>query len=573
MALLRRVNRLNWRLRLYTLLGLLIVLSGALAWVLYVSFSGRHMVFPSTPPRSIPHTDVNPYGANFFLAREVEPWKLEKTLQMAADAGIGWVKQHFPWEEIEPRRKGEFLDPATKGDSWAKYDQIVAACEKYGLRIVARLDRPPDWTRQDNTYKERPPDRFEDYGDFVYAFVKRYAGRVNYIQVWNEPNIFPEWGNQPVSPTQYVELLKIAYRRAKEANPNVYVLCAPLAITLGQPHPEAGKWTAMSDLTFLEEMYRAGAAAYFDIYSANAFGMDRPPEDPPDPRVLNFQRVLLQRAIMERYGDGHKAVWFNEYGWNAAPESFPPERLIWGRVSEKQQAEYTLRGIEWARREWPWAGVFMIWYFRQVGNITADRADYYFRMVDVDFTPRLVYSAVQDATRLQQSAGPGLVQETNPSVRMYGRWRPIADVRALHQSYVLSDTPGDSVTLTFRGSAVDLITRRSSAGGIFTILLDGHAVFGPGIVDLYNATPQTQVRIPLLRDALPGEHTLRLTISEERNTVSTGHECAVDAFEILSESPQSWPTLLMAGLTIAWGLNAWLLWRTWCRVRWSILRP
>ena len=74
---------------------------------------------------------------------------------------------------------------------------------------------------------------------------------------------------------------------------------------------------------------------------------------------------------MVRYGDEGKAVWFNEYGWNAAPVHFTDEQLIWERVTEEQQAEYTLRGIEYARTEWPWAGVFNIWYFRQVGG--ADR--------------------------------------------------------------------------------------------------------------------------------------------------------------------------------------------------------
>ena len=61
----------------------------------------------------------------------------------------------------------------------SRYDEIVAACEQAGLQIVARLDRPPDWSRQDNSYKERPPDNPEDYGDFVYAFVARYAGRID----------------------------------------------------------------------------------------------------------------------------------------------------------------------------------------------------------------------------------------------------------------------------------------------------------------------------------------------------------------------------------------------------------
>ena len=387
MTFFRLLSRSRLRLRFALLALLFLALTAATSHAVYTGLAAQRETVPLGQARTIPNTDVNPYGANFFLNREVEPWKQDKTLHMAAEAGIGWVKLHFPWEDIEPRRKGEFIHPATGTDSWAKYDHIVDLCEKYGLRIVARLDRPPAWARQDNTYQQAPPDDYADYGDFVYEFVKRYEGRIDYTQIWNEPNIFPEWGNRPVSPEEYVQLLKVAYRRAKEANPNVYVLSAPLAFTLGEPHPEPGRWRSMNDLDYLEAMYRAGAKDYFDIFSVNAFGMGRPPEDPPDPNVLNLQRVLLQRKIMERHGDANKAVWFNEYGWNAAPDHFDKEQLIWGRVSEREQVEYTLRGIQMAREEWPWAGVFMIWYFRQVGHIPINSAEYYFRMVEPDFTP------------------------------------------------------------------------------------------------------------------------------------------------------------------------------------------
>ena len=30
--------------------------------------------------------------------------------------------------------------------------------------------------------------------------VNRYKGRIRYYQLWNEPNIYPEWGNYPISP-------------------------------------------------------------------------------------------------------------------------------------------------------------------------------------------------------------------------------------------------------------------------------------------------------------------------------------------------------------------------------------
>lgn len=580
MTLFRRSSRSTWRLMLWILAILFVTLVAALTKMTLDAITNRQPTTSVRPLRNIPNTDLNPYGANFFLEREVEPWKVDKTLQMATEAGIGWVKQHFPWEDIEPQHKGEFLSPATKTDSWAKYDRIVAACEKYDLPIVARLDRPPDWTRQDNTYKECPPDDFEDYGDFVYEFVKRYRGRIDYIQIWNEPNIFPEWGNRPVDPAGYVELLKVAYRRAKEANPNVYVLSAPLAITLGQPHPDPDKWMSMNDLMFLEEMYKAGARDYFDIHSANAFGMDRPPEDPPDPNVLNFQRVLLQREIMERYGDKGKAVWFNEYGWNAAPESFPADRLIWRRVSEKQQAEYTLRSIELAREEWPWAGVFMIWYFRQVGHVPPERADYYFRMVDPDFTPRQLYFSVQDVAREQDVTGPGLYEEINPAVKRYGHWLNAIDDSASGQAFIRSDVEGDSISFTFQGPGVDLITRRWSGAGRFLVSLDGHSVAGlptndAGLayVDLYSPSLQYRARIPLVRNAGPGEHTLRLTIDGERHPEATGQECALDAFQVVQGQDPAFPVVPFVGSLVALGLDTWLLWRTWRRVRFAFRAP
>jgi hypothetical protein len=365
------------------LLGPLGAFVGGLTW-----FCG-----PGLQLGSIPHTEVNPLGANFFLDREVELWKQEKTLAMARDAGIGWMKQQFSWEEIEPQGKGAF--------DWAKYDRIVDLAARYGLQVIARLDRPPDWTRQDNRFKTRPPDDLEDYGDFVYEFVRRYRGRVGYVQIWNEPNLSAEWGFQRVDAVAYTRLLEIAYRRAKEADPGVVVLSAPLAITL----EDASMRGNHNDLVFLEQMYQAGAGAFFDILSANAFGLDRPPEDPPDPNVLNFRRVELQRAIMERYGDTGKPIWINEYGWNSAPATFPDEILTWERVSQAEQADYTARGIAWARQHWPWLGVINIWYFRQVGDIPPDRPAYYFALVDPEFNSRPAYESVR---RMAQEIEQGM---------------------------------------------------------------------------------------------------------------------------------------------------------------------
>jgi polysaccharide biosynthesis protein PslG len=378
-----------------------------------------------------------------------------------------------------------------------------------------------------------------------------FRGRVQHIQIWNEPNIYPEWGEQAVDPAAYAQMLQLAFRRAKEADPNIQVLSAPLATTLGEPHPQPGRWRSMPDLDYLEALYEAGAGDAFDILSANAFGFDLPPEDPPQADVLNFRRVELQREIMVRYGDADKAVWFNEYGWNAAPASFGEEALIWKRVSEEKQAEYTLQGIELAREIWPWAGVFNIWYFRQTGlQYPPDDAAHYFRMVDVDFTPRRVYDAVQDSTTALQVAVPGHIEETNPAVKADTDWQGVVSPEASGRAMIYSDKPGANVTVAFRGHAIDLITHQSPESGRLLVTLDGRNVAGLPLdeqgrsyLDLYAAVPASQVRLPIAQGLVTGQHVVRLAVDDREPA-----GCHVDAFQVNAGQPPAFPTLPVAAL-------------------------
>jgi hypothetical protein len=496
----------------------------------------------------IPDTDVNPYGANFFLDREVEDWKRDRTVRMAHDAGIVWAKQQFSWEEIE-KRKNQF--------DWDKADQIVAVFEKYDLQIIARLDRPPAWARKDKAAAQTPPDNFDDYGDFVDAFVRRYRGRVHYIQVWNEPNIYPEWGNRPVDPAGYVQMLQTAYRRAKAADPHVRVLSAPLAITTPGERwsPDTDDWRAMDDLAFLDAMYKFGAKDYFDILSANAFGLRAGPDEAPDPKKLNFQRVALARQVMETYGDTHKAVWINEYGWNASPADLDKEKVMWGRVTEEQQADYALRGITLARTDWNWIGVFNIWFFRQVGDITPDRSDYYFRMVDVDFTPRLVYKRIKDAATQRTIARPGFYQETNPAADLCGptdgqrgNWQPRLDMRDSGGREMVTRQPGARAIIQFWGDGLDLIVRRGPDEGRAWITLDGQTVKGLPLdanqhsyIELSSPKEEWQVRVPIARDLARGQHTLEMVVGQNG-------EVALDAFAVYADGSREFPLILVAGL-------------------------
>jgi len=531
----RSVRRL-WLFFLLALIGL----AGLLADGFTLGPFLQPALLPPVSPHTLPHTDLNPYGVNIFLDKEVEDWKKRRTMEMIAAAGIGWVRQQFSWAEIEPR-PGDFWDSRYNKSSWEKFDRIVELAEEYGLQVIARVDRPPAWARPAGSNPQAPPSDPRTYADFIGEFVRHYRGRIHYIQVWNEPNLHTEWRQgAPVDARAYVTLLRMAYESAKRADPDVQILCAPLAVN----NVDDPNRLFLSELTYLEEMYQAGVAPYCDIMSANAYGFNDPPESPPDPNRFNFRRVELLRLIMEKYGDQDKPIWFNEYGWNAAPPDIPAEKLIWGRVSEEEQARWTVEGIRYAREHWPWAGVMTIWYFRQVGDIPPDSAEYYFRMVNVDFTPTPLYEAVRRATTSLGTASPGRYEETAAPLRRQGNWNPLHNPSCSARSCLAGDTPGSRLVLTFLGTDLTLRLRRGPDGGRLLVTVDGVSgqgtslprnSFGLAYLDLYSPAEEW-VEIPLLQGLgeqfPPQEHRLELVIAEEKSPASEGHLCVLDGFSV-----------------------------------------
>jgi hypothetical protein len=186
------------------------------------------------------------------LTDEVEAWKILRSLEMVRAMGAPTIVEYFPWAYSEGI-KGEF--------SWVHADTVVDFARNQGLTVVARLGGlVPEWARPEpdeaptvDTYLDA--EHFADFGNYVYQFVSHFKGRVRHVIIWNEPNVTLEWGFRPVDPEAYTELLRVAYTRAKEADPEVLVLGGALAPTL---EPE-GSDLAMNDLRFLERMYVAGA--------------------------------------------------------------------------------------------------------------------------------------------------------------------------------------------------------------------------------------------------------------------------------------------------------------------------
>ena len=338
------------------------------------------------------------YGMNTFI------WGHERTtqrdLKRITDAGFGWQKTLFQWRFIEPK-KGQY--------DWAEADRVVKASEAAGVKIIARLDFQPEWARRDRVYPvSGPPDNFQDFGDFVTAFVTRYGsgsqvGRVHAIQIWNEQNLNNEWGKQPINQAQaadYVRLLKMGYESAKAVDPSITVITGGVAQT-GTDNDDA-----RPDDVYVRWMYEAGAKPYFDVLGAHGHGYKAPPTVSPDEAASNqtwgghrffvFRRVEDMRRIMEEFGDSDKQIWLLEFGWTSDTVN---QAYAWHRVTEEEKGDNLVGAYKWAAENWaPWIGVMCLWTMPDPSWGPNDEK-YWWAIMNPDGTPRAAYDRLLQARR------------------------------------------------------------------------------------------------------------------------------------------------------------------------------
>ena len=332
------------------------------------------------------------YGMNIFLWGQ--PATTQRDLQKVQTAGFGWQKTLFQWRSIEGAGKGQF--------DWREADRVVKASNDAGIKIIARVDFQPGWARADGA-TNGPPDNFQNYSDFMFALVDRYKtgspfGRVHAVALWNEPNLAREWGDKKPNAVQYVALLKAGYEGSKKADPNVTVISAGLTPT------ESWDNNATPDDLFLQQMYDAGAAKYFDVLGAHGAGYKAPPEMSPeqvaaDPsygghRFFCFRRIEDLRNVMVKNGDSAKQIWLLEFGWTS--DEVHPE-YAWHRVTEAQKAQYIVDAYKWAATNWsPWIGVMTVWNLPDP-NWTTAREEYWWSIANADGSDRPAYTQLKQA--------------------------------------------------------------------------------------------------------------------------------------------------------------------------------
>lgn len=322
-------------------------------------------------------------GMHTRFIDEAEAWKIQRGLSMIREMGAPWIVEFFPWAYMEPR-PGVY--------DWASADRIINHANRQGLRVIARLGFVPEWARPDpaalpttTTYLDAA--RYPDFARFAAAFAAHFRGRVDYLVIWNEPNLSGEWGMRPVDPAGYAEMIKAVYAPIKQANPEVQVLVGALAPTL-EP---VGSAQGMNDLLYLEALYAALADESlrpYDGWSIHTYGRTAPPEEAPAPDVINFRRAELLHDIIMQHGDGDLPVYITESGWN------DDTRWAFG-VTPAQRILYTLGAWQYAQAHWSWARCVAVWVFKLPAPARGYRD--HFTFITPSLEPLPIYEEVKRA--------------------------------------------------------------------------------------------------------------------------------------------------------------------------------
>ena len=333
----------------------------------------------ATPkPAAAPPAPRPAGGGAFGYGVQVNPYDNAMLVGKIQGMGFNWVKVQIPWKDLEGSQGAM---------GWGGTDDIVNTYSGAGLKILFSVPKAPTWARPGGAdlSVEGPPADPNTFANFLGQMAGRYCGRLNAIEVWNEQNLHYEWGNQPLDPAAYMNLLKPAYRAIKAACPSTYVISGALTPT-GAPAP----W-AMDDFAYLEGMYQNGLKDYADGIGAHPSGYNVPPDVRHENACATIQttgnsfngpcdavhhswsfRSTMEgyRAIMVRYGDTNKRIWPTEFGW-AAGGAFDDRYRYANDNSYEEQAQWTVRAYQ-MMKNWGFVGPAFLWNlnFRMTSNGT-----------------------------------------------------------------------------------------------------------------------------------------------------------------------------------------------------------
>ncbi|MFX0023952.1 MAG: hypothetical protein ACFE9S_16620 [Candidatus Hermodarchaeota archaeon] len=183
--------------------------------------------------------------------------------------GVHWVRTGLPWISIEWRNDQY---------DYSVWDDYVANCTKYNMKIIALLLSPPLWLNL-STINYVPPKYIDHWLEFVNKTVRRYKDTVAAWEFFNEPETKRFWDG-PIE--DYYYLFERSINLINDIDPDLYVLGPSLA--------SAGSgWFPPN----LEDMFKLGIMKHVDAITIHFYNFD------PD---TTYQAIKQYVTLGNKYG-------------------------------------------------------------------------------------------------------------------------------------------------------------------------------------------------------------------------------------------------------------------------------
>ncbi|MBN1855222.1 MAG: hypothetical protein JW829_20995 [Pirellulales bacterium] len=287
---------------------------------------------------------------------------------LAALAGIHWIRDRMEWSEIEPK-PGEYAANTT-------YDTSAQLQSQQGLNILQVFHSIPEWAMDRSLDGDRGRVRFprdlRHAWRFCRAMAERYRGRIQAWEPWNEANV-QNFGSHTVD--EMCSYQKAAYLGFKAGDPDLIVGWNAYAATPTRRHTEG----ILANETW----------PYFDTYNIHTY-------DWPD----SYER-LWEPAREAACG---RPIWVTESDRGIQYETGPPWYELAPR-NERLKAQFMAQSYATSL----FAGASRHFHFI-LGHYVETPNKVQFGLLRRDLTPRPSYVALAAIGRLLAGA------------RCLGRW-------------------------------------------------------------------------------------------------------------------------------------------------------
>jgi len=335
----------------------------------------------------------------------IDDTRRERLLDLAAyNIEFGWVKQQVPWDQIE-------YGPDQYSDVMLdSLDKFVDDAFNRKVNIMLSIVKAPDWARS-TTEEDGPPINYEDYNDFVKFIVLRYKGKIDAIEIWNEPNLGREWRGGTLNGAEYVRLLAGAYNTIKTVYPegNITVISAGLA-----PTGVNDGVTAVDDRTYFRQMYEAGVQNWADAIGIHPYGWGNPPwtrccgdwggapTHNNDPTFFFLNTIEDYRAIQEEFGDGNRKLWATEFGWgtmDGLDRPIPEDSPFFAYVDQGKQADYIVEAFRMGQ-DMDFMGPMILWNLNIAIFQGSDNSQSGYSILELQDRPREAFRRLRDTPKV-----------------------------------------------------------------------------------------------------------------------------------------------------------------------------